>query len=139
MNMIGGNEATVNKGVFHILAAAAAFGCLGAQPIHAQMAGNMPATAMWGVGTSTSNSNNSANSAAMHQQNALVAGSVNASEEGLLLTNGMNMTIQAIGSQSIVSTTIYGDNNQVDVVADQTSENSGDVTNHGTMSATGAD
>lgn len=75
----------------------------------------------------------------MHQQNALVAGSVNASEEGLLLTNGMNMTIQAIGSQSIVSTTIYGDNNQVDVVADQTSENSGDVTNHGTMSATGAD
>jgi len=51
----------------------------------------------------------------------------------LLLPN--NITLQAIGSQNIVSVTIQGDGNTVTANPTQTSSNSGAVTNSGTVNA----
>lgn len=96
-----------------------------------------PATVMWGVGGAGCAACTGGDaSAALHFQNGLVAGQVNAAEQLLLLSNGMQMTIQAIGSQSIVSTTIYGDHNSANTVATQTTNNAGGVSTNGSIGLT---
>lgn len=100
----------------------------------AQTVGSGPATVMWGVGCSSCVGGDA--SAALHFQNGLIAGQVNAAEQLLLLSNGMQMTIQAIGSQSIVSTTIYGDHNTSSTVANQTTNNAGGVSTNGSIGLT---
>lgn len=68
-------------------------------------------------------------SASIHVQNGTAAAQVNAARRGYLLPD--NITIQAIGSQNIVSVTINGSNNVSSVTANQTASNSGNVTNSG--------
>lgn len=93
------------------------------------------ATAMWGVGPSSFPGVSGESSTTLHLQNGLIAGQVNAAEQRLLISNGMLMTIQAIGAQSIVSTTVYGDNNDVNTTATQTTDNSGDASTNGSIGA----
>jgi len=84
---------------------------------------------MWGGGSATS----AANSAALHNQEGSVAGEVNTARLGALLNVGPGATIQAIGSQTIVSTTVYGNNNSTTVTSTQTAINSGTVSNNGSI------
>jgi hypothetical protein len=90
------------------------------------------ASSMWGTSPSSAGAG-ALNSAAMHAQNGVVAGQVNAAEDGMLYANGTggSYTIQSIGSQSVVNNNIIGDDNNVDIDADQNSSNSGAVTNNG--------
>lgn len=85
---------------------------------------------MWGaagVGGSAQDSST------MHNLDGASAAQVNAAKLGLLYGNGANFSVTAIGSQSIVSTTVVGNNNSTNVTATQTSTNSGTVTNNGTI------
>ena len=88
---------------------------------------------MWGTAPSAGSGEGALNSAVTHVQNGIVAGQVNAAEDGLLYANGTsaNYTIQSIGSQSVISNNIIGDDNDVDIDADQNSSNSGSVSNNG--------
>jgi hypothetical protein len=70
-------------------------------------------------------------SAIAHAHDGTAAGQVNAAKQGLLLSAGPGMSITAIGSQSIVSTTVIGNDNNVNVNATQSSSNSGSVNNTG--------
>ena len=91
------------------------------------------ATKMWGTGSSASSSKDSQlASSKMHVNYGVVAGQVNAARDGLLY-QGTSITLTSIGSQNVISTTIFGDNNRLDVDAEQDSSNSGDVTNNGTI------
>lgn len=77
----------------------------------------------WGV--ASVGSANSGDSATMHTQYGVVAGQVEAAERGILLSTGSSTIIQVIGSQSIVSTEITGNNNDVSQEANQDTTNSG--------------
>jgi hypothetical protein len=72
-------------------------------------------------------------SAIAHNQNGQAAALVNAARKNLLL-GGPGIAITAIGSQSIVSNTVIGDDNDVSISASQSSSNSGSVNNSGTFS-----
>lgn len=87
------------------------------------------ASVMWGTNPGGVNVSGAALSASMHAQNGVVAGQVNAARLGQLIATGGSGTFQAIGSQTIVSSTITGDSNNVNINATQTSSNSGTVTN----------
>lgn len=91
------------------------------------------ATQMWGTATSQCGCSAAVESAMLHYEGGLIAGQVNAAKKGLLINNGSNTTIQAIGSQSIVSTSILGSNNQVNTLANQTTTNGGDVQTNGSI------
>ncbi len=91
------------------------------------------ATQMWGTATAQCGCSAAVESAMLHYEGGLIAGQVNAAKKGLLINNGSNTTIQAIGSQSIVSTTILGSNNQVNTLANQTTTNGGDVQTNGSI------
>jgi hypothetical protein len=87
----------------------------------------------WGTtATGVTGSSSATDSASMHSQNGSSAGQVNAAKQGILLNAGPGVSITAIGSQNIVSTTIFGDNNSVNVNASQNSSNSGNVSSNGT-------
>ncbi|MEM8970998.1 MAG: hypothetical protein AAGD43_02890 [Pseudomonadota bacterium] len=89
---------------------------------------------MWGTDGSGVAVTGALSSAATHVQNGIVAGQVEAAKLGLLIANGdaLSVTIQSIGSQSIIANNINGDNNTVSADNNtQTSDNSGDVTNDG--------
>ena len=104
---------------------------------HAQSATNYTAGNQWGTAPSGVAVPGAVDSAITHAQNSAVAGAVNAAENGLLLGTGLGgLTITSIGSQTLVSNTIVGDNNTTNLNSDQTSANSGAVTNQGTISAT---
>ena len=94
--------------------------------------GSVSSSRMWG-----SSSGSLSDSASLHAQEGSAAGQVNAAKLGLLVGAGPNFSITAIGSQSIVSTTIVGNGNSTNVNASQTSSNTGDVTTNGTISASG--
>ncbi len=85
---------------------------------------------MWGGNTGSSGA--AWDSSAMHVQDGNAAGQVNAAKAGLLY-GGQNLSITAIGSQNIVSTTVIGDGNSTNVNTTQTSSNSATVTNNGTI------
>ena len=85
---------------------------------------------MWGAAGSGGSAQDSS---AMHSLDGNSAALVNAARLGLLIGNGSNTSITAIGSQSIVSTTVIGDNNSTNITATQTTTNTGTVTNNGTI------
>lgn len=91
------------------------------------------ASAMWGTNYGGLAVSGAAASAQMHGQNGIIAGQVNAAELGYLVSTGSSGTIQAIGSQTIVSSTINGNSNSATINATQTSSNSGAVSNTGTL------
>jgi len=68
----------------------------------------------------------------MHFANGIVAGQVNAARDGILY-DGVSINVTSVGSQNVISTTVIGDGNEVDVDADQSASNSGDVRNDGTI------
>ena len=86
---------------------------------------------LWGTTSSVSGSDSSS----MHSQDGNAAAQVNAARLGFLVGNGTSWSITAIGSQTIVSTTVVGDNNSTNVNATQTSSNTGTITNTGTISS----
>ena len=95
--------------------------------------GTNSASSMWGTVPGPVAGNSFVDSATAHAQLGTVAGEVNAAEQGILLYSGPNTSITAIGSQSIVSTTIIGNNNSTGVSATQSSINSGTVSNNGSI------
>ena len=92
---------------------------------------NNASSRMWG--SSGAGGAGIGDSSTMHAQDGSAAGQVNAARQGYLFNGGPGMTINAIGSQSIVSTTVIGNNNSTSVNATQTSTNSGSVSNTGTV------
>lgn len=101
---------------------------------HSALAGSdgYDASSMWGT---TPSGNTALESSTMHVENGIIAGQVNAAEEGLLYSNGSSDTynIYSIGSQSIISNTIIGDDNEINVSATQDSSNTGNVSNNGEL------
>jgi hypothetical protein len=89
------------------------------------------ATYFWGTVAETSYPGRA--SSEMHVNNGLGAGQVNAARVGILY-EGTTISILSIGSQNVVSTSIIGNDNSVNVTADQDSSNTGDVSNSGSVS-----
>jgi hypothetical protein len=102
-------------------------------------AGSGSATSMWGVGSGggTSASSSMADSATAHETLGQSAALVNSAKRGFLYSSGTSIILESIGSQSIVSTSIYGDNNVADINANQTSVNNGNVNAVGAISLSG--
>lgn len=86
---------------------------------------------LWGTTSTIGGSDSST----MHSVDGNAAAQVNAARLGFLVGNGTSWSITAIGSQTIVSTTVVGDSNSTNVNATQTSSNSGTITNTGTISS----
>jgi hypothetical protein len=84
---------------------------------------------MWGA--SGTGGTGILDSSTMHTQDGNAAGQVNAARLGLLLNGGPGITITSVGSQSIVNTSVVGNNNITNVTASQTTTNTGNVTNSG--------
>lgn len=84
---------------------------------------SVSASVMW----ATSNGGPNVSSAQLHQLAGESAASVEMARKGILYLNGASIAVQAIGAQTIVSTTIIGDDNAVDVDAVQDAHNTGDV------------
>lgn len=89
------------------------------------------ATFFWGAAIEASNED--AQSSQMHFNNGMVAGQVNAALDDVLY-EGSTINILSIGSQTVVSTSVIGNDNHVDITANQDSSNSGDVSNSGSVS-----
>ncbi len=85
---------------------------------------------MWGSANSAGGT--ALDSSTMHNQDGISAAQVNAAKQGMLL-GGPGLSVTAIGSQNIVSTTVLGDNNTTNVNATQSSSNTGTVSNNGTL------
>lgn len=96
----------------------------------AQTSTTTAAPNMWGTTPSGVSVSGALDSAIMHAQNGAIAAQVNAARNGLLI-GGTGSSIQAIGSQSIVQTTVTGNNNSLSSTATQSSTNSGAVNNSG--------
>jgi len=96
---------------------------------YAQSSGD--ASTMWGTSASSSSygKDRHAKSSQMHVSEGIIAGQVNAARDGILY-QGSSISVTAVGTQNIVSTTIIGDDNRADVSADQRADNSGSVTNN---------
>lgn len=106
-------------------------------PAHAQSATNYAAGNQWGTAPAGVAVPGAVDSSVSHAQNSAVVGAVNAAENGLLLGTGLGgLTITSIGSQTLVSNTIVGNGNTTNLNSNQSSQNSGAVSNQGTISAT---
>lgn len=81
------------------------------------------ASVMWGTGSDAAFPG--AQSATMHVQNGISAGQVNAALDGLLYGDTL-VSMTAVGAQTVINTEIIGDDNTVDVDAEQSANNSGD-------------
>lgn len=90
---------------------------------------------MWGTAPTGIAVPGAVDSAIAHNQNAAVAGAVNAAEAGALFNGGpgTSIAITSVGSQNIVSNTVIGNNNSVNIDSHQTSSNEGDVSNSGAV------
>jgi hypothetical protein len=97
---------------------------------HAQSSTNYGAAIQWGTYSSGIAVTGAVDSAVAHNQNGVVAGQVNAAKLGALVGSGGD-TINAIGSQTIVSTSIIGSGDTSSINATQTSSNTGAVKNAG--------
>jgi hypothetical protein len=102
-------------------------------PALAQSSTTYAASNMWGTVSSGVAVPGAVDSAAAHNLNGVTAGQVNAAKLGLLVNSGGNTTIESIGSQTIVSSTVYGSNNTTSIGATQSSSNSGSVSTNGTI------
>ena len=102
---------------------------------HQGLASSYSASQMWGTDASGVSVNGAYESAVTHEQNGIIAGQVNAARAGLLMDTGSGaaLTIQSIGSQTVISSTVNGSNNNVDIDGQQSSSNSGQVSNDGTI------
>lgn len=87
---------------------------------------SVSASVMW----ATTSVGGNVGSAQLHQLAGDSAASVEMAKKGILYLNGASIAVQAIGAQTIVSTTIIGDGNAVDVEAVQDANNTGDVSVH---------
>jgi hypothetical protein len=100
--------------------------------------GSGSATSMWGAGTgSGSASQSSLDSATMHDTLGQSAALSQSAKRGFLYSQGTSIVLESIGAQSIVNTSIYGDNNIANVSANQTSSNSGNVNANGAITLSG--
>lgn len=104
---------------------------LGIGEAAAQTSTNYSASSMWGTAPAGIAVSGATDSSVSHAQNGVTAGQVIAARDGSLSTSGTSETISAIGSQTIVSNTVFGNNNDVDIDATQTATNSGSVENDG--------
>ena len=102
----------------------------------AQSSTNYSAANQWGTFASGIAVTGSVDSAVAHTQNGIAAGQVNAAELGALFGTGGSSTINAIGSQTIISTSIIGNGDTSTVNATQTSSNTGAVKNGGQIGQT---
>jgi hypothetical protein len=91
---------------------------------------------MWGTVPGGVSVPGALDSAMAHYENGLTAAQVNTARIGALYGVGQGGTIQAIGSETIVSASIVGNNSTAAINATQTSSNSGAVTNSGQMGKT---
>jgi hypothetical protein len=99
----------------------------------AQSASGYAAGNMWGTSPSGVAVPGAVDSSIAHTENSAVAGAVNAARAGMLMGTGAGGSIYSIGSQTIVSNTVVGNGNSTDVNANQSAQNSGDVSNSGQM------
>lgn len=93
---------------------------------------------MWGTGSSDGDGLGALHyerSSIMHLNYGIVAGQVNAAEDGMLY-QGTSISISSVGSQTVISNTISGHNNIIDVDANQTASNTGAVSNGGEINVT---
>ena len=91
---------------------------------------------MWGTQPAGIAVPGAVESSAAHFNQGVIAGQVEAARRGLLVGTGLgeSFTIQTIGSQNIINTTITGSNiNNSNLTNDQTAVNSGPVTNNGNL------
>lgn len=72
-------------------------------------------------------------SSVTHYNQGVIAGQVKAARKGLLVTTGTggSITVQAIGSQSVVNQVITGENITASIEADQKAVNTSEVINNG--------
>ncbi len=113
-------------------------------PAHAQVVNNSSG-AMWGTSAGGVSVNGATDSAYGHLANSNVAGAARAARKGMLGGGGAgagvgggSITIQSIGSQSIVSNSINGTGNVLGNSSSQTTSNSGAVSNQGAVSGDGS-
>lgn len=100
----------------------------------AQSASSYSASNMWGTTPSGVAVPGAVDSSIAHGQNSAVAAAVNAAQQGTLLGTGIGGgSIYSIGSQTIVSNTVVGNNNSADIHASQSAQNSGDISNSGQL------
>ena len=102
----------------------------------AQSATTYAAPNMWGTVPGGVSVPGAVDSAVAHNQNGAAAGEVNAAQIGSLYGTGSASTINAIGSQTIVSSTVYGNGSSANITATQTSSNTGAVSNAGQIGQT---
>lgn len=109
--------------------------CIACGPSQAQE--HYSAGQLWGTDPSGVAVAGALTSAAGHLQQGTIAGQVHAAEKGFLLSTGSggSLSIQAIGSQTIVTSTITGNDINSNVNATQTSSNTGAVSNDGTITS----
>jgi len=90
---------------------------------------------MWGTQPAGVAVPGAVESSAAHFNQGVIAGQVNAARKGLLVATGTgdSITIQSIGSQSVINQTISGNNINSNINADQNTKNSVDVSNDGTI------
>lgn len=90
---------------------------------------------MWGTAPAGVAVPGAVDSAIAHNQNSAAAGAVNAAEAGALFNGGpgTSIAITSVGSQNIISNTVIGDNNNTNINADQSSSNTGQVSNSGAV------
>lgn len=111
----------------------------GAPGANAQSATTYSAGNQWGTTSSGVAVNGALESAQTHNLNAALASAVNGARKGVLISSGSlgggSLTISSVGSQTIVSSSVVATNSTVTspIDANQTSTNSGAVTNQGTI------
>ena len=98
--------------------------------------GNYSAFSMWGVATGSGfgQTATTTDSVQSHTNEGTIANSVSASKAGVILAPNVtsSVTIQSVGSQNVVSTTLIGNSNSTNVSGTQTSSNTGSVANTAT-------
>ncbi|MEJ0005118.1 MAG: hypothetical protein WDM77_01685 [Steroidobacteraceae bacterium] len=100
--------------------------------------GSGSASSMWGAGSGGGGASSSlSDSANAHDTLGQSAALVQSAKRGFLYSSGTSIIFESVGSQSIVSTSIYGDNNVANINANQTSTNNGSVNAIGSISLSG--
>ncbi len=97
---------------------------------------NTSAGAMWGTGIGSTGGGAALGSSQMHQLDGMSAGYEQAARKSLLMAPGNSITVQSIGNQTIVNTSIYGNNNSATIDSEFSSSNTGAVSNSGAVSNT---
>ena len=105
-------------------------------PLFGQTSTPNGAVNMWGTVPGGVSVPGAVDSAIAHYQNGATAAQVNAAKIGALYGNGQGGTIQAIGSENIVSASIIGNGSVANITANPSATNNGQVTNTGQMGKT---